>query len=278
MCRAFARAHDFRSEKDRRFSPAVRFSDVDTRAAQTLLDTAIAAGRTYLPPADAMNVLAAYRLPVLPSAIAESADDAASVAAKLGFPVAMKVESDDIVHKFDVGAVMLDVRTPAAASAAFTAILANVRVHQPDARITGVLVQRMAGPGEEVILGVKRDPAFGAVVMFGLGGLFVEIFRDVAFRIAPIPPEHIRGMMHEVRAFPILTGARGRVHRDTAAVEECLQRLSQLAVDCPQILELDINPLIVRDQGDGCAVTDARILVAADVGASGNAAGAARNS
>ncbi len=278
MCRAFARAHDFRLEKDRRVSPSVRFSDVDTPAAQALLDTAIAAGRTYLPPADAMNVLAAYRLPVLRSAIARSADEAASVAAELGFPVAMKVESDDVVHKFDVGAVMLNVSTPAAASAAFSAIHANVRVHQPDARIAGVLVQRMAGPGEEVILGVKRDPAFGAVVMFGLGGLFVEIFRDVAFRMAPIPPEHIREMMHEVKAFPILTGARGRVHRDTAAVEECLQRLSQLAVDCPQILELDINPLIVRDQGDGCAVTDARILVAGDAPAPGNPAGAARNS
>lgn len=263
MCRAFARAHDFRSEKDRRFTPAVQFSDVDTAAASALLDAAIAAHRAYLPPADAMQVLAAYRLPVLRSAIAQSGTEAARVAAEVGFPVAMKAQSDDIVHKFDVGAVVLDVNTPAAASAAYAMILANVQAHRPDARISGVFIQRMAGPGEEVILGVKRDPAFGAVVMFGLGGLFVEIFRDVAFRIAPIPPEHVREMMHEVRAFPILTGARGRPHRDTAAVEECLQRLSQLAVDCPQIQELDINPLIVRDRGNGCAVTDARILVSA---------------
>jgi len=98
-------------------------------------------------------------------------------------------------------------------------------------------------------------------VMFGLGGLFVEIFRDVAFRIAPIPPELVREMMQEVRAFPILTGARGRPHRDTGAIEECLQRLSQLVVECPQIQELDINPLIARTRGEGCAVTDARILV-----------------
>ena len=262
MCRAFARARDFSVEKCRHLSPAVRFADVDTAAARAVLDAAIAAGRTYLPPADAMKVLAAYRLPVLPGAIARSAEEAARVAADVGFPVAMKVESDDVVHKFDVGAVMLFVATPAAAAVAYATILDNVRKHQPNARITGVLVQRMAGPGEEVILGVKRDPAFGAVVMFGLGGLYVEIFRDVSFRIAPIPPEHIRDMMHEIKAFPILTGARGRPPRDTAALEECLQRLSQLAVDCPQIQELDINPLIVRDQGHGCAVTDARILLA----------------
>jgi acetyltransferase len=272
MCRAFARAHDFLTEKDRRLSPAVQFADVDTATARATLDAAIASGRAYLSPSDAMKVLEAYRLPVLRSAIAQSAEMAAKVAVQVGFPVAMKVESDDIVHKFDVGAVILGVDTSAAASAAYATILANVRAHQPDARIDGVFVQQMAGQGEEVILGVKRDPAFGAVVMFGLGGLYVEIFRDVAFRIAPIPPEHVRAMMHEVRAFPILTGARGRPHRDTAALEECLQRLSQLAVDCPQIQELDINPLVVRDRGNGCAVADARILVAGVDGPSVTAA------
>ena len=263
MCRAFARAHDFSFEKDRRLSSAVQFTDVDTVGARATLDAAIAAGRTYLTPSDAMKVLEAYRLPVLRSGVAKSAEEAARTAADIGFPVAMKVESDDVVHKFDVGAVILNVDTPGAASTAYATIVANVRAHNANARVDGVFVQRMAGHGEEVILGVKRDPAFGAVVMFGLGGLFVEIFRDVAFRIAPIPPEHIRDMMHEVRAYPMLTGARGRPHRDTAALEECLQRLSQLAVDCPQIQELDINPLIVRDRGTGCAVADARILVAA---------------
>jgi acyl-CoA synthetase (NDP forming) len=235
---------------------------VDTAAARALLDDAAAAGRTSLSPSEAMRVLAAYRLPVLPDASARSADEAAALAGEIGFPVAMKVESDEVLHKFDVGAVLLGIDSPAAARAAYATILENVRGHHPDARIDGVFVQRMAGEGEEVILGVKRDPAFGAVVMFGLGGIFVEIFRDVAFRIAPVPPELVRDMMQEVRAFPILTGARGRPHRDTAAVEECIQRLSQLAVECPRIQELDINPLIVRDRGSGCAVADARILLA----------------
>ncbi|NJD17779.1 MAG: CoA-binding protein [Gemmatimonadetes bacterium] len=261
MCRAVARAHAFLSETERRLTPAAHFDDVDVELAHAVLDTAVAAGRTYLTPSDAMKVLEAYRLPVLRFGVARSREEAASVSARVGFPVAVKAESDDIVHKFDIGAVLLGVDAPPAAAAAYDTILANVRSHQPGARVTGVFVQRMAGEGDEVILGVKRDPAFGPVVMFGLGGLFVEIFRDVAFRIAPIPLEHVRGMMQEVRAFPMLTGARGRPHRDTAALEECLQRLSQLVVQCPQIQELDINPLIVHDQGHGCAVTDGRILL-----------------
>ena len=262
MCRAFARSHDFSVERHRALTPAVTFADVDAAAAHAVLDAYLATGRTYLSPADAMKVLAAYRLPVLRSATASTADEAGRVAAAVGFPVAMKVESEDVVHKFDIGAVMLGIDTPKAAAASHAAILASVRAHRPDARIDGIFIQQMAGQGEEVILGVKRDPAFGPVVMFGLGGIFVEVFRDVAFRIAPVPVEHVRLMMHEVKAFPMLTGARGRPHRDVAALEECLQRLSQLAVDCPQIRELDINPLIVRNQGDGCAVADARILVA----------------
>jgi len=263
MCRAFARAHDFSVEKERRLTPPVRFADVDTAAAHAVLDAALAGGHSYLSPSDAMKVLEAYRLPVLRTGVARSARDAATIATQVGFPVAMKVESEDVVHKFDVGAVLLGIDSPAAATAAYDTIVANVKAHQPDARIDGVFIQQMAGKGEEVILGVKRDPAFGPVVMFGLGGIFVEIFKDVAFRIAPVPLEHVRMMMREVRAFPMLTGARGRPHRDVAALEDCLQRLSQLALDCPQIQELDINPLIVRDQGAGCAVADARILVVA---------------
>ena len=131
----------------------------------------------------------------------------------------------------------------------------------PDARVKGVYVQQMSGRGEEVILGMKRDASFGPVILFGLGGLFVEIFRDVSFRVAPVPPDVVREMIREIRSYGILAGARGRPVRDTDAVAVCLERLSQLAVDCPLIRELDINPLIVRDAGQGCAVADARILL-----------------
>jgi acetyltransferase len=173
----------------------------------------------------------------------------------------MKVESDDIIHKWDVGGVLLDVRTADEAAKAYDAILANAQSAVPNARVKGVYVQKMSGSGEEVILGMKRDPAFGPVVLFGLGGIFVEIFRDVSFRVAPVPPDVVREMIREIRSYGILAGARGRPVRDTESVAVCLQRLSQLAVECPLIKELDINPLIVRNTGQGCAVADARILL-----------------
>ncbi len=139
--------------------------------------------------------------------------------------------------------------------------MANAAKNCPGATVRGVLVQRMMKGGEEVILGVKRDPSFGAVVMFGLGGTFVEIFKDVSFRVAPIGPREVRRMIQQIRAYPILAGARGRVQRDLVAVEDCIQRLACLALDCPQIKEMDLNPLFVFEEGKGCYVGDARIMI-----------------
>ncbi|MEK6650740.1 MAG: acetate--CoA ligase family protein [Bacteroidota bacterium] len=261
MCRAFARAEDFRRECVRQHDPVPHFEDVDRAAAQKILDAARAAGRTYLPQSEAFGVLSAYGIPTLAGRLAASATEAAQCAEEVGFPVAMKVESDDIIHKWDIGGVLLDVRTADEAAKAYDAILANAHSAMPEARVKGVYVQKMSGSGEEVILGMKRDPAFGPVILFGLGGIFVEIFRDVSFRVAPVPPDVVREMIHEIRSYGILAGARGRPVRDTESVAAGLQRLSQLAVDCPLIKELDINPLIVRNAGQGCAVADARILL-----------------
>ncbi len=261
MCRAFGRADDFRHERDHPHLPVPRFDDVDPAKANAILEGARASGRTFLPQSEAFEVLSAYRLPTLAGRIATSADLAGRIATEVGFPVALKVESDDIIHKWDVGGVLLGVGSADEAAKGYEAIVANATSAMPHARIKGVYVQRMSGSGEEVILGVKRDPAFGPVVMFGLGGIFVEVFRDVSFRIAPLPPDVIRDMMQEIRAYKLLTGARGRPVRDVDAVAQSLQRLSQLAVDCPLIRELDINPLIVGNVGQGCAVADARILL-----------------
>jgi acetyltransferase len=261
MCRAFARADDFRNERDHPHAPVPVFSDVDTAKANTLLEAARSAGRSYLPQSEAFQVLSAYGLPTLAGRIAASAEQAAQIAVEVGFPVALKVESDDIIHKWDVGGVLLNVVSADEAAKGYEAVVANAKAAVPNARIKGVYVQRMSGSGEEVILGVKRDPAFGPVVLFGLGGIFVEVFRDVSFRIAPLPPDVVRDMMESIKAYKLLTGARGRPVRDVEAVATCLQRLSQLAVDCPLIRELDINPLIVGNAGQGCAVADARILL-----------------
>jgi acyl-CoA synthetase (NDP forming) len=261
MCRAFGRADDFRYEYQHPHESVPHFDDVDSAKANGILEAARRAGRTYLPQSEAFEVLSAYRLPTLAGRIARSADEAARIAVEVGFPVALKVESDDIIHKWDVGGVLLGVVSADETAKGYEAVLANATAAMPQARIKGVYVQRMSGSGEEVILGVKRDPAFGPVVLFGLGGIFVEVFRDVSFRIAPLPPDVIRDMMQEIRAFKLLTGARGRPVRDIDAVAQSLQRLSQLAVECPLIRELDINPLIVGNAGQGCAVADARILL-----------------
>jgi len=226
-----------------------------------LLDDARIAGRTYLPENESTKILASYGIPVLPSGLAMSKQEAIALAARIGYPVVMKVVSDEIVHKFDVKGVMLDIRSDNEAGEAYDAIHQNVKMAKPDAAIKGILVEKMVEHGEEVILGVKRDSSFGPVIMFGLGGIFVEVFKDVSFRVAPVGPRSASEMIKEIRAFSMLAGARGKKARDIRSVEEFIQRLSVLALTHPEIKELDINPLIVNDDGSGCFIADARIML-----------------
>jgi acetate---CoA ligase (ADP-forming) len=261
MCRAYAGALFFKKHTEVIPDAPCVFPDVHPEKAKAILKEAIAAGRRYLREEEAVGIIGAFGLPVLPFGIATSASEASRIAAEIGFPVVMKVSSEQIVHKFDVGGVLVNVREPGAAAEGYTRILENAGRAQPEAHIRGVYVQKMSPPGEEVILGVKRDPSFGPVIMFGLGGIFVEIFKDVVFRVAPIGPATAREMVREIRAFRLLAGARGKSRRDVAAIEECIQRLSMLAMVCPEIAELDINPLIVSDEGAGASVADARVLL-----------------
>jgi acetyltransferase len=140
-------------------------------------------------------------------------------------------------------------------------MIQQVLQHKPEARIKGIQISKMILSGEEVILGIKRDPSFGPVIMFGLGGVYVEVFKDVSFRVAPIDEIIADSMIKQIRSYKILDGIRGKVPRDIAAIRECLMRLSQLALECPQIKELDINPLIVLEETKGCFVADARIML-----------------
>jgi acetyltransferase len=261
MCKAFATAWRFQRTLQRDHTAPAEFTDVSRDKAKALLDKALAEGRHHLPEEEAEAVLATYGLPIIPSSLANSADQAAAFAQQIGFPVVMKIVSEEIVHKVDVGGVVLNVGDAAAAKAAYEAIVGSAQRHKPDARIKGVLVQKMLKGGEEVILGLKRDPSFGPVAMFGLGGSFVEVFKDVSFRVCPLNTTSISRMVKEIKAYPILSGARGRKRRDVAAIEQCIQRLSQMAVECPEIQELDINPLIVMNEGEGCFLADARIML-----------------
>lgn len=233
---------------------------VDRTAAAKVIRRALKNGSQYLGEVEGNEILAAYGFSVLPSRLAVSADEAAAAVAEFG-PCAMKIVSPQIVHKSDVGGVRVGVATPAEAQRAYAEIIAAARRHLPEAEVHGVFVQRMAARGVEVILGIKRYPAFGPLLMFGLGGIFVEIFKDVSFRLAPIRHNGARHMVRSIKAYPMLDGARGAAVADQEELERCLLRLSRLATDHPEIAELDINPLMVHEQGKGCSVADCRILL-----------------
>jgi acetyltransferase len=261
MAKSMATVYKFTQLVKTDGSKPVAFTDVNKDAATAILNAARSSGKSYLTEEEAIQVLGAYKLPVLDSKLINSAEEAARVAAQIGFPTVMKIISDDIIHKFDVGGVVLDVKSEQEAKEAFKQIMTTVKQRQPEARLKGILVRKMIPTGEEVILGVKRDPAFGAVLMFGLGGIFVEIMKDVTFRVAPLTRHDAETMVSGIRAFPLLNGARGRQARDIAAVTEVILRLGQLATDCPQIRELDINPLITLNAGEGCFVADVKIML-----------------
>ena len=214
-----------------------------------------------MPEEEAAKVLEAYNFPLLKSGLAKTAEEAVSISEKLGYPVVMKIMSEDIIHKFDVGGVILDINSKQQAEESFNKIIDNVKRYKPEAQINGVFIRKMIPPGEEVILGLKRDPTFGPVIMFGLGGIFVEVYKDVSFRVAPLDNKSVDELISETKASEILSGARGRSKRDLNSIKDCIMKLSQLAEDCPQIKELDINPLIVLEDGKGSYVADTKIML-----------------
>jgi succinyl-CoA synthetase beta subunit len=176
----------------------------------------------------------------------------------------MKIVSPDIIHKSDVGGVKLNLASPQAVRDAFDLMMLRVRQRFPEARLEGVYVEKMCRRGREVILGMARDPQFGPMLMFGLGGIFVEVMKDVAFHIAPITEEEAIQMLEGTRSFSLLKGARGQSSVDLQAIATSLQRISQLVTDFPQIKELDINPFIVGETGSESIAADARITLAVE--------------
>lgn len=233
------------------------------RAAMTIL-AAQKAGRLKLNEMEARQIVAAYGLPLPKSHLAFSADQAAQYAAEIGYPVVMKIISPDILHKSDMGGVVVGIQDEMAVRHTYQDILVRARRYMPDADIWGVAVQEMVEKGKELILGVTKDATFGHMIMFGLGGIYVEVLKDVQFGIAPLNRAQARQMISGLRSYPLLTGVRGEAPSDIDAVEECLLRVSQMVTDLPQIVELDINPLFAYATGNGVMAVDARIVVATD--------------
>ncbi len=240
----------------------VRHFDIDTKKAQEMISSAKRARLTNLPQDDALKILGIYGLPVIKTESASSREESVAAAKRIGFPVAMKIVSPDVIHKIDVGGVKLDLNNEEDVSKAYDEIQRNVMSHLPNARIEGVLVQEYLTGGAETIVGIHRDPKFGPLLMFGLGGIYVEAYRDVSFRLAPIRELSATNMIGEIRGSKILQGFRGQPPSDTDAIVECIQRLSQLSIELPDVLELDVNPLVALNHG--CRALDARIIITSD--------------
>lgn len=210
--------------------------------------------------AAAKELLAAHGIPVVPTTLARSPAEAVRLAKQCGLPVVLKVASPDIVHKSDVGGVRLKVTSLSQVHKAYGEILTCVRAQRPQARLDGVTVQTMAKPGLEVVAGVIRDRTFGPIVMFGLGGMFVELLDDVAFRVVPLRPRDARAMIQEIRGAPLLQGYRGTPPVALHALEDMLLKLSTLAERRSDVSEVDVNT--IRAYPEGALAVDARILLA----------------
>jgi len=216
-------------------------------------------GRKYLLEPEAKTICAEYGIPVTKFMVAKTEDEAVEYAEELSYPVVLKIVSPDIIHKFDVGGVALNLKDASEVREAYRKILGNVKGHKPKAKIKGIIVQEMAPESTEVIIGATKDPQFGPALMFGLGGIFVEVLKDVTFRIAPINEQEAREMIAEVKAYPILKGYRNQPPADIDSITKILVNTSRLVMDHREIKELDLNPIMVYEKG--AKTVDARIIL-----------------
>jgi acyl-CoA synthetase (NDP forming) len=198
-------------------------------------------------------------IPVVEAKLARSKKEAISIGKEMGFPVVLKINSPDVIHKSDSGGVKLGLANATQVSKAYTEIISSVKQAYPEAQIQGVSVQPMAPPGVEVIVGMSKDPQFGPVLMFGLGGILVEVLKDVSFRIVPVTERDAREMIREIKGYPILEGYRGQKPASIPALEKLIVKVSQFVEKNPQIKELDLNPIFAYP--DKAVAVDARIIL-----------------
>jgi acetyl coenzyme A synthetase (ADP forming)-like protein len=258
---AFKAMSGYRVIKSRPKLEYQRF-EVDKDAAKQVFDQARSENRLTIGDAESRQVLQAYGLRIPSSEIADTPDKAVVIAGKIGYPVVLKIASPDILHKTDVGGVKVGLQSAADVRDAFELMVYRAQRYVPEAHIWGCLVQEMAPPGGlEVLVGMNRDPQFGPLITFGLGGIYVETLRDVTFRVAPLARQEAEEMLTQLRAHALLDGVRGQTPMDKAAIVDALLRISQLVGDFPEIIEMDINPLMVYNQGEGALALDMRLVL-----------------
>lgn len=240
-------------------SPELPKFDVDKARVKAVFDKARLENRLGLGDFEARDVLEAYGLRVPRSVLARTSEEAVAAAAEMGYPVVLKVASPDILHKSDIGAVKVNLGDATQVRDAFDIIMYRSQRYMPNADIWGCTVQEMVAKGKETIIGVSKDPQFGPLLLFGLGGIYVEVLKDVTFRVAPVSRQEATEMVSEIRSFPLLRGVRGEKPSDIEAAIEAVLRVSQLVTDFPEIVELDVNPLLIHERG--AVAVDMRIIL-----------------
>jgi acetyltransferase len=260
---AMAALREYARNQDLAAQPFDRFDDVDEAAARAIIDKVRShQDERGVTEVESKAIFEAYGLPIARTRLAESEEQAVELAESTGYPIVMKIVSPDILHKSDADGVKVDINSEDEVREAYNEILENARAYKEDADIDGVAIQEMAPWGTEVILGSVNDPTFGPSVMFGLGGIFVEILKDVTFRVAPVSADQAFKMLSDINGAPILEGARGEEPKDRQALAEVLSRYSQMIYDLQdEVAETDANPVIVYDEGEGVTIVDARIIL-----------------
>jgi acetyltransferase len=259
---AIAALREFALNKENNDSTGYDIGNVDKEKALAVIEKARKDGRDALTEIEAKQVFEAYKLPVTHSKVAKSEDEAVELAKQIGYPVVMKIVSPDILHKSDAGGVKVNVKDEAGVRQAYQTILSNANAYKADANIHGILVQEMAPMGTEIILGSVNDATFGPTVMFGLGGIFVEVLKDVTFRVAPFSKKQALEMISEINGAPILRGVRGELPRDIDALADAICKYAYMVMDLSdEVSESDANPVLVYEEGNGLKVVDARMIL-----------------
>ncbi len=241
--------------------PVFETIEADRDSVRKTIDRVLGEGRVSIGDAEARSIITAYGMDIPPSEIAKTPERAVEIASEMGYPVVLKIASPDILHKTDVGGVKVGLGNPTDVRDAFELMTYRAQRYLPEARLWGCLVQKMVPPGLEILIGMNRDPQFGPLVTFGLGGIYVEILKDVAFRVAPYAREEVNEMLSEIRTSALLDGVRGEPPVDREAIIDALMRVGQMVIDFPEIAELDINPFVVYPEGQGGIAIDMRLIL-----------------
>lgn len=249
------------SDWKKKKTPKIQKIKADTKKVKDLFLASKKAGRLELGEMEARTVLEAYGIDIPQAKLATDVNEAKMIAKKIGYPLVLKIVSPDILHKTDVGGIKVGISDQKELEKEFELMLENVKKYMPDADIKGVLIQEMVQSKKETIIGINKDPQFGPMIMFGLGGIYVEVLKDVSFRIAPISRDDAQEMINEIKTIKLLKGARGETPSDINSIVEVLLKISQLVMDFPEIMEMDINPLFVKSEGQGSIAGDVRIRI-----------------